>query len=273
MKAAPLEHDSLYIPALPRAGRFGECHLKDFTVIRQIGAGNAGTVSLAVHKQTNTKVAIKAIYGGNPAKFKKFRSEECTQHALNGGPYVAEHYCTIVDREYVYFVLEYVEGKELRPLLRDKDRTSLSSGQLKHIALQLIDATAYIQEHEVIHGDLKSANVLLSADGRIKLIDFGLARFMDDPGRKFRQKADIDWFLLGVHIYELLTRGKVFREFYPKGHGEEWKSLRKRIKCPSEVSASGCELIKILVLQKSPLWRLATATERLHYLRDHEYFR
>lgn len=252
---------------------YGECHLKDFVTVRQLGSGTAGVVNLAVHKPTNTKFAIKKIYAGNPDKFKKFRSEECTQHALNGSPYVAQHYCTMVDQDYVYFVLEYVEGRELRPLLRDKERSQqFSYSQLKSIALQLVEATAYIQERRIIHGDLKSANVLITSDHRVKLIDFGLARFMDDSGRKFQQKPDIDWFLLGVHIFELLTRGKVFREYYPKGSGEDWKSLRKDIICCSEFTAAACDLFKTLVLKKSPFWKLRSPSEKLQFLRSHAFF-
>jgi len=276
MKGTDLSRNGIYQPTIPFSDYLrGKCRVVDFENIKQLGAGVAGVVNLARHKPSQRLVAVKKIYAGDSNMFHKFRAEECTQHALNGSPYTMQHYCTVVDDSNVYFVMEFVEGvTELRPQLRDgKNARKFSDHQLKSFALQLIESTAQILERGVIHGDLKSANVLLTRDDRLKIIDFGLARFVQDAGSNFKQKPDLDWFLLGVHLFELFTRGKVFREVYPKGSGEKWKSLRISLKCPTGIKADECDLVRSLVLSGSGFWKLRSISGRSEFLRTHPYFK
>lgn len=276
MSGTPLaDYTGNYSPTIRSSSYLGgECKLGDFEVKQSLGSGNSGTVSFAIHSPSGRKVALKKIYAGNKDKFKSFRSEECTQNALSGNQFIASHYCTMVKDDYVYFVIEYSEGaKELRPMLRDgRGAKVLSNHQLKSIAVQLADATAYIQSMGIIYRDLKSANVLLSKDGRIKLIDFGMARYFSESGSKFREKPDVDWFLLGVHIYELATRGKVFSEDYSMRGGNRWKKLRMHFKCPKALSKDACDLVKLLILKGSKIYQTTSPSDRLSLIKFHPYF-
>ena len=77
------------------------------------------------------------------------------------------------DRNQVYMVMEWVDGKLLRQLLQQEKRLPLD--QVVRIILQVCDVLEYVHKHDVVHRDLKPENIMVDDQGRIKLIDFGIA--------------------------------------------------------------------------------------------------
>ncbi len=263
-----------YIPAITTKHSLGgQCRLSDFHKIRELGAGNSGSVHLAIHKPTGLNVAIKQVLSMNPKRFESLRREECIQHHLNGSPWTIQHYCTMVEGDYTYFVMEYRKSyRELRPMLRDgKGASKLSDRTLKSIALNLVEAAAHILEQGVTYRDLKSANVLVSGSS-IALIDFGMARWETKSQGRLMDSSDIDWFLLGVHIFELASRGKVYSEVLGKGRGNKWKKLLHSFSCPKYIESQACDLIRQLVTKNSKFYQLRSLPERKRFILQQPYF-
>lgn len=133
-------------------------------------------------------------------------------------PYIARCYATFQDRRSLYMVLEYVPGGELFTLLRTRRRLAESAARL--YAAQIVVALAHLHSHEIVYRDIKPENVLLDRHGRVKLVDFGFARFCHDkawticgtpeylaPEIILSRGHDFgaDWWALGVLIYEMLA--------------------------------------------------------------------
>lgn len=238
---------SQYKPAIDSSEELGgKCRLEDFKKHKLLGTGHIGKVYLAQHLPSGKKVALKEVIALDPEKRGRLRAEECYHHALSH-PNIAKHYCTMSDASMVYMAIEWVPGRELRPLLREGHR-KLSSSLKMGLIGQIMDAITYMHGQGIIYGDLKTANVILQDDGHIKLIDFGLAR-LESGKRGFKETFQVDWFLLGAFIFELATDGKIFRDYCVDAG--KWRKPQRRIKCPKALSDTICELIKDLTIKGS----------------------
>jgi serine/threonine protein kinase len=176
------------------------------------------------------------------------------------------------DESMLYFAMEYVEGKELRPILRsDKSSRRFNPEVKKKILSQIVDALRYMHTKGIIYGDLKSANIIILKDNTIKLIDFGLSLWIPphqstSSVSSFKKSFAIDWFLFGVLLFEFATDGKVFRDYCPDP--EKWRKLQRRIKCPCSVVE--CDLINALVLEKG---HQLSEEAYLDLIYNHAYFK
>jgi len=128
------------------------------------------------------------------------------------------------EKSRLYLAMEYVDGELLRDRLRRERRLPIETAVA--LAIAIADALAYLHDHSVVHRDLKPENIMVSADGRVKLVDFGIA--LDTTLRKMtwaglsqtvgtpdymapeqvkgkRGDARSDLYALGVILYEMLT--------------------------------------------------------------------
>ena len=152
-------------------------HLDAYVIVRSIGRGGMGEVYLAKDQELGRRVAIKVIRSdrvGSPGAVERFVAEARTTARFNH-PNIVTLYGVGRVRGAPYLALEYVDGDTLR---RSLDRGPLAIGALIAIARSIADATRTAHRHGVIHGDLKPSNVLVARDGRIRVLDFGLARLV-----------------------------------------------------------------------------------------------
>lgn len=146
-----------------------------YEIIRSIGEGGMANVYLAYDPCLNRKVAVKILRGDLAAdeKFvRRFQREAVSASSLTH-PNIVEVYDVGEDHGKYFIVMEYVEGKTLKQLI--KRRGSITLPEVVDIMLQLTSAIAKAHESYIIHRDIKPQNVIILEDGRVKVMDFGIA--------------------------------------------------------------------------------------------------
>lgn len=148
-----------------------------YQIVRQLGAGGMGVVWLAEDTRLQRKVAIKTVKGADADTTEgrqRLMREARAAATLNHPNIATVHDVLDVDGQ-VMVVFEYVEGDTLAARLQ---RGSMTVAEAVEVAWQLADALAAAHSQGVIHRDLKPSNVVLSPDGRAKVLDFGIARLV-----------------------------------------------------------------------------------------------
>ena len=155
--------------------------IEHFQVIRLLGRGGMGEVYLARDTKLGRKVAIKLVHHSllssrNAAA--NFLHEARATARFNHPHIVTIHATGEVDGR-PFVALEYLEGENLRWRLLDGP---LALGEVLRIGLAIAEALAEAHRHGVLHRDLKPDNVVMPLDGRLRVVDFGLARIVAQPG-------------------------------------------------------------------------------------------
>jgi serine/threonine protein kinase/Tol biopolymer transport system component len=204
-----------------------------YRIVRPLGQGGMGQVYLAADDRLQRQIAIKVLpphLVSDPERRRRFEREAQTIAALNHPNIVTVH--SIEESDGVpLLTMEYVTGSALCTLI---PRHGMDVDRLVHIAVPLADAVAAAHAKGIVHGDLKPANVMIEDDGRVKVLDFGLARLAEpalvtfsdsaaEPmggtaaymspeqveGRPPDHRSDI--FALGVVLYELACGERPFK--------------------------------------------------------------
>jgi eukaryotic-like serine/threonine-protein kinase len=199
-----------------------------------LGEGGMGEVYLAEDTRLGRKVAIKLVKRGlgRANLIRHFRREEGILAGLTH-PNIARLYGGAVTPEGVpYFVMEYVEGERLDSYC---DEQKLTIPERLQLFRRICSAVSYAHQHLVIHRDIKPANIRVTADGEPKLLDFGIAKFLDPQtsdiaeqtmtllgvmtpeyaspeqvrGESMTTASDV--YSLGVVLYKLLTGQSPYR--------------------------------------------------------------
>src|SRR5512134_1343045 len=152
--------------------------LGHYQILRSIGAGGMGEVYLAEDTRLGRKVALKVLaasMAADPERRGRFEREARAIAALNHPNIVTIH--SVEEHEGVVFLtMELVEGKTLSELM---PRQGMTLEQLLKIAIPLTDAVGAAHQRGITHRDLKPANVMVGEDGRVKVLDFGLAKLQE----------------------------------------------------------------------------------------------
>jgi serine/threonine protein kinase len=149
--------------------------LGHYRILDRLGAGGMGVVWLAEDLELGRKVALKTLREDLVASKEKrlrFEREARAVAALNH-PNIVTLYSVEEADGLRFLTMEYVEG---RSLLQRIGPGGLPSMELLRIGAEIADALAAAHEAGIVHRDLKPGNILLARDGRVKVVDFGLAR-------------------------------------------------------------------------------------------------
>ena len=252
-----------------------------YEIIKNIGEGGMANVYLAKDTILDRSVAVKVLRGdlSSDDKFiRRFEREALSVSNLSH-PNIVEVYDVGVEDGSHYIVMEYIDGKTLKQLL--KKRESLTLTEVIDIMTQLTDGISHAHESYIIHRDIKPQNIMIEDDGRIKITDFGIAMALNATqltqtnsvmgsvhylppeqasGKSATVKSDI--YSMGILMYELLTGNVPFKgdnavEIALKHMKDKIPSIRKQDpSIPQSV-----ENIIIKACAKNPRNRYDTAKE------------
>jgi Tol biopolymer transport system component len=149
--------------------------LQHYRIVRKLGSGGMGEVYAAEDERLQRQVALKLLpsdMAADPERLQRFQREARAVAALNH-PNVVTIY-SVEEADGVQFLtMELVEGSTLAELI---PKGGLPLDTFLKIAAPLVEAVAFAHEHGIVHRDLKPANIMLASDGRLKVLDFGLAK-------------------------------------------------------------------------------------------------
>lgn len=196
-----------------------------YDVVAEIGRGAMGVVYRAVDPMLERTVAIKTINMAlDPGEIEHYEKRFTIEARAAGGlnhPNIVIIYDIGRSGDLAYMAMEYLEGRELKELIAGNE---ITPDRALDIAALVADGLAYAHSHEVVHRDVKPANIMILKDGRVKITDFGIARMrtadvrtqtgvvLGSPrylspeqvlGKRCDARADI--FSLGVILYEMVT--------------------------------------------------------------------
>jgi serine/threonine protein kinase len=263
-----------------------------YTIDGEIGRGAMGVVFRATDSVLQRTVAVKtvnmALEKDHADKYEaRFFQEARAAGGLNH-PNIVTVYDAGKAGDVVYMAMEYIQGVELRTLLTEGQPMALNRALA--IAAQVAEGLGYAHQAGVVHRDIKPANIMVTADGPVKITDFGIARMRASadltqtgvmlgspkymsPEQVIGKRADhrSDIFSLGVILYEMLTGAGPFS-------GENITALMYQIvnfapPAPSSVNKAVPEMLDFILakmLAKPVEERYADAREVARDLRECE---
>lgn len=250
-----------------------------YQIIKSIGEGGMANVYLAYDTILDRNVAVKVLRGDLAAdeKFvRRFQREALSASSLSH-PNIVEVYDVGEDNGQYYIVMEYIEGCQLKQLLKKRGRLTLS--EVIDIMLQITDGLSVAHDAYIIHRDIKPQNIMILDSGLVKITDFGIAMAMNStqltqtnsvmgsvhylPPEQANGKGSTlqsDIYSMGILMYELLTgelpyKGDNAVEIALKHLKEKIPSVREKLpEIPQSV-----ENIIIKATAKNPKNRYADA--------------
>jgi serine/threonine-protein kinase len=257
-----------------------------YEIIERIGSGGMAIVYKAKDLLLNRIITIKVLreqFAADEDFVRRFRREAQSAASLSHTNIVSI-YDVGKDGETEYIVMEYIEGNNLKEIIRNY--APLSTEQALNLGIQIAEAIRHAHEHHIIHRDIKPHNILVTPDGRVKVTDFGIARAVSaatmthtgdivgsvhylspEQARGVQTNEQTDVYSLGIILYELLT-GKVPYD------GETpiaiaLKHLQEEAVPPSKLNPRvnpALENVVLRAIAKAPEQRYSTAKEILQDL-------
>jgi eukaryotic-like serine/threonine-protein kinase len=208
----------------------GQVLLNQFRVDAFVASGGMGAVYKVWDLKRNVPLAMKTLHAElaeDPAVFKRFKREARALQKLTH-PNIVPFYGLYQIADFAFLLEAYIDGHSLRDILRSRNGQPLPLSEVLVYLKALSAALGFAHAHEVVHCDVKPANVMLDQGGNIYLTDFGIARHADSTSTTMATvgtaaymapeqvrgepvNAASDVYALGVMLFEMLTGTRPFR--------------------------------------------------------------
>ncbi|WP_036321585.1 Stk1 family PASTA domain-containing Ser/Thr kinase [Microbispora sp. ATCC PTA-5024] len=254
-----------------------------YRVESRIARGGMASVYLALDVRLDRTVAVKVMHRSlaeDPQFVRRFIGEAKSVASLSH-PNIVHVFDQGTDGAHVYLSMEYVPGKTLRDVLRLRGR--LPAREALEMVIPVLAALGAAHQAGMVHRDVKPENVLLTDDGRVKVVDFGLARAVEatnqtktgmmigtigymSPEQVTTGTADVrsDVYATGIMLFELLTGRQPYAGETPMSVA--YRHVHETVPAPSSVVPDIPPSIDALVAaatDKDPARRPADATAML----------
>ncbi len=259
----------------------GRVFSQRYRLKEKLGSGGMADVYLADDLLLGREVAVKVLhpqYAADPAYIQRFRHEAQAAANLNH-PNIVNIYDWGNEGDLYYIVMEYVEGRDLKEVLRHEGR--LLPERAAEITAEVCAALQFAHRHNLVHRDIKPHNIFLTSIGQVKVMDFGIAR--EGNGSGFTQTGMVmgtpqyispeqaqglpvdgrsDIYSLGVVLYEMLTGKVPFDD--PNPVTVAYRQVREDPIPPSVIDPEippALEAVVMKAMAKNPANRYQTAQE------------
>ncbi|MFA6003856.1 MAG: protein kinase [Elusimicrobiota bacterium] len=269
---------------------------RDYIVGRPLGQGGMGVVYEAVDRNLGRKVAIKMLqeaFQGNPQAKEQFLNEARTVATLRH-PNIVSIHSIVSDDKGLCLVFEFISGQTLYDIGLSRGKFSLA--EAKSIIAPVCAALDFAHGHNVVHRDLKPGNIMITPEGQVKVMDFGISRrvraktlggligrggyavtnsvlgtpyYMAPEQEDGMVRPESDIYSLGTCLYEMLTGRRPYAD--PVSHA---KKLACNYERPSDLEPflpRAVDALLAAALDPDPDYRIHTAAEfqaRLELIRD-----
>jgi len=252
-----------------------------YQIAQMIGTGGMADVYLGEDLRLSRPVAVKVLRSDlarDPSFLSRFRKEALAAAGLNH-PGIVSVYDSGEDGTNSYIIMELVNGKTLRELLNSPTPPTID--QSLEIVAGILDALNYSHQNGIIHRDIKPGNIMLTDTGDVKVMDFGIARALDDIGATMTNTWNVvgtaqylspeqatgevadarsDIYSVGCLLYELLTSRPPFVGDTPVSIA--YQHVSSPFTPPSELNPEidpGLDTILSVALAKDPAHRYQSA--------------
>ncbi|KAI9320193.1 kinase-like domain-containing protein [Dichotomocladium elegans] len=265
----------------------------DFMLLRVIGKGSFGKVLLARNHKDNHVYALKVLKkrfiidgDGDAAGVEGAFSEKkiFTMISKSQHPFLTNMHSCFQSDSHIFFAMEYICGGDLMSHIQ-RERFSLR--RAKFYASEVVLALEHLHKLGIVYRDLKLENILLCADGHIKLADFGMCKYDMWYGSRTSTLCGtpesmapeiilqqgygraVDWWALGVLIFQMIFSQS---PFYGEGDEDIWQSiLHDEIEFPPHASSSTVSICRRL-LDRDPALRLGSGETDAAEIKQHHFF-
>lgn len=258
-----------------------------YRLIEQIGMGGMAIVYRAIDQRTGHSVAVKVLKPefNKDAEFVGRFQREAEAASRMTHHNIVNLLDVGMDGENRYLVMEYVQGKTLKELIREKGR--INPNVAAQITIRILSALQHAHQNGIIHRDIKPQNILVHADGHIKVADFGIARMANSstltrndtvmgsvhyfsPEQASGQAANVtsDLYSVGVVLYEMLTGRVPF-----DGDSTVAVAMQHLHARPTPIETIAPEVplaichVAMMAMEKNPKYRYQSAREMAAELR------
>ena len=261
--------------------------IDNFNIVSLVGKGSFGKVFLVTTKHSSEYFAMKAlkkdvVLQDDDVECTMFERDVCMLG--NRNPYLTKLYCTFQNEEFLFFLMEFLNGGDL--MFHIVESKKFTEDRARFYAAEILCGLQFLHNEGIIYRDLKLDNVLLDSQGHCKISDFGMCKKIPPDGKAqtFCGTPDyiapeilkgqmynfsVDFWSFGVLLYEMLTG-------YSPFHGEDEEQLFQAIQefdvlYPNSISEQSTSIVKML-LERDPVKRLGMKTSPYGNIRDHPFF-